>query len=223
MARVTTILTPLQQKLLDLIFSNVAIKNKFYLSGGTALSEFYLHHRFSEDLDFFTDEADIDPLAIQVLLKSISKKIGILKIDFQQSFNRNLFFLHFKNEIIKTEFTYFPFVQIEKPTRIGNISVDSLIDIATNKTFTIYQKPKSRDFIDLYQILTKENWSFEDLKKKARIKFDTAIDPIQLASQLLKVSELEDYPKMILNFDLKSIQNFWIQKALDLKNEALAK
>jgi len=27
----------------------------FYLTGGTALSRFYLHHRFSEDLDFFAD------------------------------------------------------------------------------------------------------------------------------------------------------------------------
>ncbi|MBI3956224.1 nucleotidyl transferase AbiEii/AbiGii toxin family protein [Candidatus Gottesmanbacteria bacterium] len=26
----------------------------YYLTGGTALSEFYLHHRLSEDIDFFT-------------------------------------------------------------------------------------------------------------------------------------------------------------------------
>ncbi|MDR1696214.1 MAG: nucleotidyl transferase AbiEii/AbiGii toxin family protein [Endomicrobium sp.] len=25
----------------------------FYFSGGTALSEYYLRHRYSEDLDFF--------------------------------------------------------------------------------------------------------------------------------------------------------------------------
>ena len=28
----------------------------FYLTGGTALSAFYLHHRESEDLDFFSRE-----------------------------------------------------------------------------------------------------------------------------------------------------------------------
>jgi predicted nucleotidyltransferase component of viral defense system len=27
----------------------------FYLTGGTALGRFYLNHRYSEDLDFFTD------------------------------------------------------------------------------------------------------------------------------------------------------------------------
>ena len=31
----------------------------FYLTGGTALSAFYLHHRLSEDLDFFT-ESDVE-------------------------------------------------------------------------------------------------------------------------------------------------------------------
>ena len=28
----------------------------FYLTGGTALAAFYLQHRFSDDLDFFTEE-----------------------------------------------------------------------------------------------------------------------------------------------------------------------
>lgn len=35
----------------------------FYLSGGTALACYYLHHRFSDDLDFFTFE-EIDPIFI---------------------------------------------------------------------------------------------------------------------------------------------------------------
>src|SRR3989338_3188019 len=31
---------------------------RFVLSGGTALSRFYFHHRYSEDLDFFCEDAD---------------------------------------------------------------------------------------------------------------------------------------------------------------------
>ena len=48
------------------------------------------------------------------------------------------------------EFTYFPFERIEKKEKIGNLYIDSLLDIAVNKVFTIYQKPRARDFIDLY-------------------------------------------------------------------------
>ncbi|MBI4652722.1 hypothetical protein HY750_00505 [Candidatus Kuenenbacteria bacterium] len=54
---------------------------------------------------------------------------------------------------IKMEFTYFPFIRIEKKEKVGNLYIDSLLDIAVNKIFTIYQKPRSRDFIDLYFIL----------------------------------------------------------------------
>lgn len=43
----------------------------------------------------------------------------------------------------------------------------------------------------------KEPWSILGLAKKARIKFDTHIDPLQLGSQLLQSKEAKDYPRMI--------------------------
>lgn len=216
-----TILTGTQQHLLTLLFSHTFIKEKFYLTGGTALAEYYLHHRYSEDLDFFSSE-EIDPMGIQVMLKSIAKKAKIKTIDFQQSFNRNLFYLHFNNEVIKTEFTYFPFLQLEFPQERNSIKIDSLIDIAVNKIFTIYQKPRSRDFIDLYLIIKEKQWTLEDLRKKARVKFDSPLDPLQLAQQLLAVETLEDLPRMLISLEQKEWQTFWRNEAGKLKDEVLA-
>lgn len=215
-----TILTNQQQILLDLISQQKDSVSNFYFSGGTALAEYYLHHRLSEDLDFFSME-EVDPMAIQVSLKNIQDKAGITKIDFQQSFNKNLFFLHFKEGVIKTEFTYYPFTQIEQPQVINGIKVDSLVDIAANKTFTIYQQPSSRHFIDLYLIIKTKEWGFKDLIKKARTKFDSPIDPIQMGQQLLKVTEVLDYPSLFIELPEKEWQNFWIQQAQSLKEEAL--
>lgn len=216
-----SILSDRQKLLLHLLASDTNIQQNFYLSGGTALAEFYLHHRYSEDLDFFT-ENEIDPMFIQGFLKSISAKTGIKKVDFEQSFNRNLFHLGFEDETIKTEFTYYPFTQLEEPKIIDGLKVDSLMDIAVNKTFTIYQKPRSRDFIDLYLILMKEkSWSFGDLRKQARTKFDTHMDPLQMAKQLLEVDQLEDFPRMITPLDPKVWQTFWKQETDKLKSEAL--
>lgn len=215
-----TILTDKQQVLLNLIFQLKDINNNFYLSGGTALAEYYLHHRLSEDLDLFSED-EVDPLSIQISLKKIQDKARITKIDFQQSFNRNLFFLHFKDEVLKTEFTYYPFTQIEKPSVINNIKVDSLLDIAVNKIFTIYQQPSSRHFIDLYLIIKTKGWKFKDLIKKARAKFDSVIDPIQMGQQLLTVTGLLDYPTMIIELPEKKWQDFWLQQAQNLKDEAL--
>ncbi len=50
-----SILTPDQKRLLEYISKDPKITDKFYLTGGTALAEFYLQHRLSEDLDFFSE------------------------------------------------------------------------------------------------------------------------------------------------------------------------
>lgn len=218
---VKTILSQPQQLILNLLFTRPEIAHNFYLSGGTALAEYYLYHRYSEDLDFFTLE-EVEPMAIQTILKSISQEAKIQSVDFQQSFNRNLFFLHLDNEVIKTEFTYYPFTQIETPQTINSIRIDSLIDIAVNKTFTIYQKPRSRDFIDLYLIMKGKDWAVCDLRKKARAKFDTPIDPLQLAQQLLEAKNVKDYPRMIAPLEPIEWISFWEREANKLKEEILS-
>lgn len=135
------ILTPLQKKFISLFAQNKYLNSRFYLTGGTALAAYYLHHRYSEDLDFFSPK-EIDLMGLDVFLKQIKSNLKIQKTDFQQSFNRNIFFLHAKNEILKTEFTYFPFEQAEKPLRKDGILIDNVKDIAINKTFTIAQNAR---------------------------------------------------------------------------------
>lgn len=51
-------LTPIQ-KILLVEFEKIREASFFYLTGGTALAEFYLGHRRSYDLDFFTRERDL--------------------------------------------------------------------------------------------------------------------------------------------------------------------
>jgi len=52
----------------------------FALAGGTALELFYLHHRFSADLDFFSP--DYSPEKIEKIVKNI-EKTGKGKINFE--------------------------------------------------------------------------------------------------------------------------------------------
>lgn len=54
-----SILTKGQKIILDELIQNNYLRENYYLTGGTALSEFYLHHRYSDDMDFFT-EKEID-------------------------------------------------------------------------------------------------------------------------------------------------------------------
>lgn len=216
-----TILSKKQQMLLDLIGREQSICQSFYLTGGTALAEFYLRHRYSEDLDFFS-EKEVDTQSISVFLQKIKKEAGIKKVDFEQSFNRNLFFLHFGKEVIKTEFTFFPFSRIKTEKRAGGLSVDSLIDMAVNKLFTIYQKPRARDFIDLYFIIQKNRkLTIVDLVKNAQIKFDWHIDLLQLGAQFLQATVVKDYPRMIVKIDDRKWHDFFVDEAKKLKKEVL--
>lgn len=212
----TSILSENQKKLLSLLSAEESVRTHFYLTGGTALAEFYLHHRLSEDLDFFS-EREFDPQSISVIFKKIQAVMGITSMEYQQSFNRNLFFLHIGAEIIKTEFTYFPFPRLDQTQKRGDLSVDSLIDIAVNKLFTIYQNPRSRDFIDLYMIL-RDNpaITLPDCIRNARIKFDNHIDPIQLGAHYMKAVELKDYPHMLEKIKENEWQKFFVNEARKL-------
>lgn len=205
---------------MEKIGNNKFIADNFYLTGGTVLAEFYLKHRFSEDLDFFS-EKEFDILSIDIFLKNLKLELNISKIDFQQSYNRNIFFLHFDQEVLKTEFTYFPFPRIEQGDYKYGIKTDSLLDIAVNKLFTIYQRTKARDYIDLYFICAEVGYSFGSLIKHAKIKFDWHIDPLQLGTQFIKATEAEDYPRMIKQIDNKVWQNFFIQESKKLSPEII--
>ena len=44
----------LQDEVLEVVFG---VENEFYLTGGTCLSRFYKEKRYSDDLDFFTNNS----------------------------------------------------------------------------------------------------------------------------------------------------------------------
>ena len=209
-----TLITKNQEEFLKFFASEQTLSKSFYFTGGTALSKFYLHHRISEDLDFFSLE-EFKPQDITVYIRKAKKTLKFNKFDYQQSFNRNIYQLIFSNnKFLKVEFTYFPFPQIEKPKIVEGIPVDSLVDITVNKVFTISQNPRGRDFFDLFVIFKKTGWDIFDMIKKSRIKFDWNIDMFQFGSQLVKVNKLKDDP-IIRNskFNMEDVINYFLDFA----------
>ncbi len=215
-----SILTPQQKHALELI-SHTKIAKQFYFSGGTALSHYYLSHRISEDLDFFTED-EFDPQSITIILRSLQPKLCFISFDFQNSFNRNLFFLRFKNDyILKLEFTYYPFHQVESPTMKDGLLVDSVLDIATNKLFTISQKPRGRDYYDLFAIIKKYSYTIEQLRMFAKQKFDWHVDPLQLASRFNEVDQHVDDPILTKTIVRDQLITFFQQEALGFTRQII--
>ena len=76
------LLTPLQRSLLREI-GDSPICHEFFLTGGTALAALYLHHRYSVDLDMFTE----NPAALSQVpptMRDICGRLG-LEITFTRT------------------------------------------------------------------------------------------------------------------------------------------
>ncbi len=72
--------SPQQRELLLKLLENEVIEQAFFLSGGTALSVFYLGHRISEDLDFFTkSDVNLNNISFWIKLK-FSNNANIISI-----------------------------------------------------------------------------------------------------------------------------------------------
>lgn len=54
-----TILKPIHRQFLDAVNKEKYITKYYYWTGGTVLSEFYLHHRDSQDIDLFIEDREV--------------------------------------------------------------------------------------------------------------------------------------------------------------------
>ena len=70
------ILYPMQDEIFSMMESD-----KFYLTGGTCLSRFYYHHRYSDDLDFFFEGHEFSKRDFEAefgqILNTIQKKFHL--------------------------------------------------------------------------------------------------------------------------------------------------
>ena len=192
--------------------------NGFYLSGGTALAAFYLFHRESDDLDFFTFY-DVDVFFVQQFAKQLQEKIGAKSIRFSRLYDRNQFFFSLNNEGAKIEFTKYQFLQLETPSVFDGIRVDSLHDIAVNKLATVLQRFDPKDFVDLYFLLPK--FSLSQLRQGVEKKFGMKVDVLFLGSELGKVRHIVALPKMKKELSIEQLKNFFQELIKSLKEEIL--
>lgn len=206
--------TPLQKTLFDDISGDPALPHTFYFTGGTALSAFYLHHRESEDLDFFS-EVDFNTETVREVINRVSSKIHLPYRFTQREQVRIFEFVQDEKLLIKIDFVYHPYKRLEKGLITkGEIMVDSLVDIATNKLLTVNQRTDAKDFVDLYFLL--KTFTVWDLLYSIKAKYNMEYDIILLAVDFTKVEQFDFLPKMLVPFTLSDLKKFFRQKAIEL-------
>ncbi|MBI4571954.1 MAG: nucleotidyl transferase AbiEii/AbiGii toxin family protein, partial [candidate division NC10 bacterium] len=210
-----------QHAFLDAFFSSTHLPSRFYLSGGTALSAFYLKHRRSDDLDFFT----LDQQALADagrLLEDSAGRTGLAVTDVKTADTIVQFFLegdrHPAHPLKKVDVVLdtHPHVAVE---RFGPYLVDSLLDIAANKVSAIFRLD-TKDFIDLYFVLKSRPFTVDDLIPLAKQKllgfheFDLAGCFAQFPSLAGRARFVERY--MVERVDLDDVEEFFRKLSRDL-------
>ena len=206
-------LTALQRIILDQVTANQLLRDKFFFTGGTALSLCYFHHRYSDDLDFFTLDT-FDRAQITNILREWAK---IYRFTFRTAMHGfALFsFLKFpKSPQLKVDFARYPYAKLAAETSYRGIKVDSMLDIAVNKITTISERLSVKDYTDLYFLLKK--FTIWDLIEGARIKFRQELDPYSLADDFLMIEKFTTLPRMIKPLTLTHLKDFFRDQAKTL-------
>jgi predicted nucleotidyltransferase component of viral defense system len=139
-------------RLQRLLLEGIADRAPFYLSGGVALSAFYLHHRRSFDLDLFVSEAEgLEGLERQLKQLCAEQAWSIEEMRRYPGFRRYL--VKNADEETLVDLVHEPVVQIveisEKPRHAG-LTVDALDDLVANKLCALLGRGDIKDLVDLF-------------------------------------------------------------------------
>ena len=157
----------LERLLLQLIESQV-LPQGGYLAGGTAVY-FYLRHRFSVDLDFFTPR----PFNAEVQLFKIRELIKDTDVELLE---KDTLIANLSPSRLRFSLFYLPYDLLLplnpyelKPGLVCPLA--SCDDIEAMKAVALVQRGSAKDFIDLYRLLQHTGHSFLDLALRVHKKY----------------------------------------------------
>lgn len=174
-------LYPLQDGVIKIVRD---LKLPFYLTGGTALSRYYLNHRYSDDLDFFINSDPAFRSYIKSFLEYFSQSppktpIKLLTERTVVADNYAQFFLFLDEIELKLDFVN------DLAIRFGNFStdeklgkVDSIRNILSNKISALYRF-EIKDYADIWCISKNYKFNWRQLINEARLK-EASIDPLEI-------------------------------------------
>ena len=204
--------SPQHRAVLLRLLAHPAIEGSFFLTGGTALSVFYLRHRVSDDLDLFT-LASINMSELDQWLRA-EWKGACSKIKEGPKF------LSFLLDETKVEFVHDPLSNgDERPSvvleRGKRLRVDNLRNIVSNKLGAMVSRQEPKDFADFYFIAKQDpgldrEHVWQDARHKDAIFDDPPTAAFQLEEGLALIREKPDLlPEIRMDLDLKEFLDYF--------------
>lgn len=200
--RARGVITTLQRDLLAL-FASLPDQQYFYLTGGTALAEFYLGHRLSFDLDFFTSQDGlIQPFSYQ-LEKACEKHGCHVKV-----VRRFATFVQFT--VDRGDESHKIDLALDSPFRFESTVqadyggyVNDFTDLKVDKLLAYFGRAEPRDAIDLHFLMQLEPLDvLLELAPQKDPGFDLYWFAVALNRAKIFPDELERWPvKMLMDVD----------------------
>lgn len=184
-----------------------SLPQNFYLAGGTAAA-LYLGHRWSEDLDFFTEQ-EFDLFQLAGKLANIE---GFVLTGQEPGT------LHCLIKDVKVSFLYYPYPLLGKGQTYKHLQLAELKDIALMKLVALVQRGTRKDFVDLY-FLDKEQVSFEEMLRLYPQKYPVGTyQPVVLLKSFgyFDDAEKEEMPKMFRKVSWEEIKKHFLQRQKEL-------
>jgi hypothetical protein len=181
-----TRLYPLQDRILARLAS---VDTGFYLTGGTAASRGYLHHRFSDDLDFFVNDDPQFGLWAQRVVHALLDR-GAWEVTVVQQERRFVRLTITEQDVsLKIEMVD------DVPAHVGELRHDAVLgrldsaeNILANKLTAVVDRREPRDLADIWGFVSRLGLSCATAIENAQSKA-AGLFPADVARALLSVTE----------------------------------
>jgi hypothetical protein len=156
-------LYPLQDRILAVAGT---YDDALVLTGGTALARLYLHHRYSDDLDFFTLHGHAGTLGRDFANELLTAGFHVEPVTESVAFMR----MWVGDGTQRIQVDVAPDSRRVEPASRSTLGVyaHTLRDIAANKIGAFEDRSEVKDAVDLYHLTRRFAWSqlFEDAERK---------------------------------------------------------
>lgn len=178
-------LYPLQDAVLAVIGR---LDTRFYLTGGTAVSRAYCHHRYSDDLDLFVNDDPSFSLWGERIIFALTQEPG-WQCEINQRDDRFMRLTLVQDDVwLKIELIN------DVPSHIGEIHthlvlgrVDSVENLLANKLTAVLSRQEPKDLADIWALTRQYDVSITTAITDAQSKA-AGIFPVALAHVLLSTT-----------------------------------
>jgi predicted nucleotidyltransferase component of viral defense system len=211
-----------QREVLINLMNNHLISDKFFLTGGTALSVFYLHHRKSEDIDLFSSEyqnlSELDFWISRNWINNIKKR------------NETSKYLSYLIKDVRVDLAIDELSNNKERYKYifeegEYVFIDNAENIVSNKLCVLVSRTEIKDYIDFYYLC--KNYSKEkiyDVYKDALLKDSIFEDPPTIGYQIEEgykfVLKNESFlPELMIEFDMNLFKSFYLNLTRTIYNK----